>query len=222
MSWATATYDPCPIEDSEMDGPLILKPQVGRVVVAILLLLFGFLFTAFSFVMFYFVMLSKFWLGLICPFSFLLFSLAIDIIAFKHLLKCFNPKPTVVLSQRNLYPGAELEISWMFQGQTRRIHQLQVRLIGRESTSFQVGTDTKRFESNFYDQKIFDSEDPEEIAKGFVVVQLPSDAMHSFKTKYSEILWLVQLTGKIKAWPDLDDIYPIRILTLPKEELAHG
>lgn len=222
MSWASAKYDPCPIEDNAPDGPLVLKPQVGRVAIAIFVLLFGVLFTAFSFVMFYFMLQIKFWIGLICPLSFFLISLAIDILACKHLLKCFNSKPTVVLSQRDLYPGSEFEISWIFQGQTRRIHQLQVRLIGRESTTFRVGTDTKRFESNFYDQKIFESEDPEEIAKGFVVVQLPGDAMHSFKTEYSEIQWLVQLIGKIKAWPDLDDAYPIRILTLPKEELAHG
>ncbi|MFO0011937.1 MAG: hypothetical protein ACK553_04275 [Planctomycetota bacterium] len=221
-SWSALPEDACPVEDNHPNGPLVVEPEVSRLAVAIVVLIFGLIFTSVPAAIVIGILQSGFSPGIICPGLFLLFSLAIDAFAVYLILKCFNPKPTLALSQRNLYPGDEFEVSWMFKGKASAIRNLKVTLLGKEVVKYQQGTNTRTEESVFLEKVLIETEDPNQIAKGYSLVELPRDTMHSFKSKNNEILWVVQLHGVVNWWPDLDDAFPIRILTPPVSEPNHA
>jgi len=222
VSWSLLPKDTCPIEDNSPDGPLVIEPEISRVAAAIVVLIFGLIFTAVPAAMVFWLLQERVTPFIVFPGLFLLFCLGVDAFAIYLILKCFNPKPTLALSQRNIYPGHEFEVSWMFQGKARAIRKLKVTLSGKEVVKYLQGTDTRIEESVFLEQVLIETEDPNQIAKGFALVELPSDAMHSFKSSNNEILWIVQLQGVVAWWPDLDDAFPIRILTLPIKEPNHA
>lgn len=218
MDPAPAISPTCPMEGNEPDGPLVIEPEQSRVVVAILMLIFGSFFSGIPAVLFIAALRKNFLLGALCPGIFLVIGLCIELIALSMLLKCFNPRPILALSQRNIYPGTEFEVSWIFKGNAQSIRKWTLTLIGKEKVSYRQGTSTRTEESPFYEKVILETQDPNIIAKGFELVQLPADAMHSFKSSNNEILWLVQTHGDVAWWPDVDDAFPIRVLTLPVEE----
>ncbi len=210
----------CPVESAGADGPLVIEPEVSRVLVAVVLGLFGGVMTLVAGIVFASMFSPKSWGTIICPGIFLFFSLFIDALAFYFLLKCFNPQPIVALSQRDVYPGSEFEISWMFRGRVQSIRKLTITLVGKEKVSYRQGTSTRTEESVFHRTKLVEAEDPTQIAKGFELVELPADTMHSFKSPNNEIAWLVQVNGVVAWWPDVDDAFPIRVLTPPAVENA--
>lgn len=222
MARAPAISPTCPIEGNEPDGPLVIEPEQSRVVVAILMLIFGSIFSGIPAVMVIAALQSKFWLGALCPGIFVVIGVLIEVLALSILLKCFNPRPILALSQRNIYPGTEFEVSWMFKGNTRSIRKLTLTLIGKEKASYRQGTSTRTEESPFFEQVILETQDPKLICKGFELVQLPADAMHSFKSPNNEILWVIQTNGDVAWWPDIDDAFPIRVLTPLVGELEHA
>jgi len=213
MALAAANSDTCPTEGDEPDGPLVIEPEGSRVVVAILAMIFGAMFSLIPAVMVVAALRGKFWMGALCPGIFLVIGILIDMLALSMLLKCFNPKPILALSQRNIYPGTEFEVSWMFQGNVQSIRKLTLTLIGKEKASYRQGTSTRTEESPFFEQVILETQDPDIISKGFELVQLPVDAMHSCKSTNNETLWLMQTNGDVAWWPDVDDAFPIRVLT---------
>jgi hypothetical protein len=210
----------CPIESDGPDGPLVIEPEVSRALVAVILSLFGGVATLIAGIVFASTFNLKNWSTTICPGIFLCFSLLVDAFAFYLILKCFNPQPVIALSQRDVYPGSEFEISWMFRGRVQSIHKLTITLVGKEKVSYRQGTSTRTEESVFHRMKLVETEDPVQIAKGFELVELPANTMHSFKSTNNEILWLVQVNGVVAWWPDLDDAFPIRVLTPPAVENA--
>ncbi len=71
-------------------------------------------------------------------------------------LGLFNPKPTVVCSDQYIYPGSEIEFSWMFQGSTARISRLRLIFEGTESVSYRQGTSTRTDSSVFFRKCLID------------------------------------------------------------------
>lgn len=222
MASSVPKNEVCPVESEGADGPLVIEPEVSRVVVAVVVALFGLLFSGIAGV----ILVANFdinrWTHSFCPGVFFLFGLAIDGLAAYFILKCFNPQPVVALSQRDVYPGSEFEVSWMFRGRVQSIRHLKVKLVGKEKVSYKQGTSTRTEESLFFEKTLIDTDDPGLIASGFELVELPANTMHSFKSSNNEIQWSVQVHGEIARWPDLDDVFPIRVITPPASELNHA
>ena len=96
-------------------------------------------------------------------------------------LQLWNPRTIVVCSQRNLYAGSEFEISWLHQGSSSSIAELAIELEGEESATYRQGTTTRTDKSVFFKQIVVKTSEPTEISKGFRLVSLPADTMHSFQ-----------------------------------------
>jgi hypothetical protein len=205
----------CPIETEEPDGPRVIEPEVSRVAVAVVLWIGGALFSSIAGGVLWYQFNPQNLSGLICPGIFFAIGLALDGLALFFTLKCFNPLPILALSHRNLYPGTEFEVSWMFRGKSSAISKLKIRLIGKEKVSYREGTKTRTEESIFFEKTLVETEDPPFIAQGFELVELPKNTMHSFKSSNNEILWLLQVDGVVKWWPDLDDAFPVMVLAPP-------
>lgn len=214
MNAKDRTNPTCPVEMFG-DSPLLVEASFPIQVAALVLSLFGLGFTL--------IPASILWAtankglvgGSICTFFFLLIGLVVDAIAVYLILKSFNPKPVMVLSEPAVYPGSEFEVGWMFRGKTSSIQHLKLELIGIEKVSYRQGTSTRTEESIFHRSTLMETSEPEEIAKGFCMAVIPSDSMHSFKSKNNEILWQFTLHGTIARWPDVDDSFPLQVLTPP-------
>lgn len=213
MTSPTSAAVACPIENDEADGPLVVQPEIPRILVAVSLWIIGGLVSSVSIVICVMTFNPNDWSSIVCPGIFVLFGLFIDGWAFFFTLKCFNPVPTLVLSEQSIYPGSEFEVSWLFRGKTSSIEKLSLTLIGREKVTFREGTRTRNEESLFHSQVLVDTDAKEMIVKGFELVALPSDTMHSFKSPNNEIQWLIQVRGVVAMWPDIDDAFPITVLT---------
>jgi len=205
----------CPVESDADDAPMVVEASFPIQTAALILSLFGFAFTLIPAIVFVGALRKGLDGGSICTLFFLLIGLIADALAVYLILKSFNPKPVLVLTEPAIYPGSEFEVGWMFRGKTASIQQLKLELIGTEKVSYRQGTSTRSEESIFHRSILLETSEPAEISKGFCMVVIPSDTMHSFKSKNNEILWQFSLHGTIARWPDVDESFPLQVLTPP-------
>jgi len=205
----------CPVEADDVDGPLVIEPEVSRVAAAVVLWIAGGTFTGIAGTICVFSFNPKEWFSILCPGIFLLIGIGLDFLAFFYTLKCFNPLPVIALSERNLYPGTEFEVSWMFRGNARSISKLTLKLIGKEKVSYREGTKNRTEESIFFSKTLVETDSQDTIERGFEEVTLPPNMMHTFKSNNNEIQWLIQVNGVVARWPDIDDAFPVTVLASP-------
>ena len=203
----------CPTESGEPDQPLIIEAAESRVAVAIGLWIGGTCWTGITFLVFAGILQNNNnWLPYLFALVFTLFGVGLLVFAFYSTLQIFNPRPILASSQRDLYPGSEFELSWMFRGNVKKIQHLEIVLEGIEKVSYRQGTSTRTEEKPFFRQKIVDSQTPEQIANGFELVALPLETMHSFKSTNNSFTWQIRVLGKIAMWPDIRDRFEIVVL----------
>lgn len=205
----------CPIESGEPDEPLIVKASESRVGVAIGLWLLGMFWNGITWIVIFAIGQPRDWFPYLFMGLFALIGLAIFVFAFYSTLQIFNPLPILVCSQRDLYPGSEFELSWMFRGNPKRIQQLNIVLEGIEEVKYRQGTSTRTEKATFFRQDIVNSSDPNQIAQGFQLVNIPNSTMHSFKSTNNSFTWQISAKGKIAFWPDISDRFEI-VLLAPK------
>jgi hypothetical protein len=210
-----AKDETCPVESDAEDAPVVVEASFPIQAAALFLSLFGLAFTLIPAGILVAASKKGWDGGLICPGLFLVIGLIFDLIAVYLILKCFNPKPVMVLTEQAIYPGSEVEVGWMFRGKTASIQHLKLELIGTEKVSYRQGTSTRTEESIFHRSTLLETSEPAEIAKGFCMARIPSDSMHSFKSKNNEIRWQFSLHGTIARWPDVGESFPLQVLTPP-------
>jgi hypothetical protein len=196
---------------------MILKAKGSRVGTAIGSWFFAFVWNAFSWTFAYFIIKDFHWFAAIFISVFLLIGLATILFSIYSTLQLWNPRTTVVCSQRNLYAGSEFEISWLHQGRSSSIAELAIELEGEESATYRQGTTTRTDKSVFFQQSVVKTSEPTEISKGFSLVTLPNDTMHSFQGERNAIAWQIRVRGKIRFWPDIHDTFSITIYPPPAE-----
>ena len=202
----------CPIESGEPDEPLVIQAAISRVAVAIGLWIGGIAWTGIVSLIFLGVRQNKDWFPMAIIFVFFLVGIALLFFAFYSTLQIFNPSPILACSQRDIYPGSEFELSWMFRGNAKKIKHLEIVLEGIEKVSYRQGTSTRTEEKPFYLQTVVSSEKPESVAQGFELVSIPISTMHSFKSSNNSFTWQIRVIGKIAFWPDIRDRFEIVML----------
>ena len=212
----------CPIEQDGPDEPMPLTTQGSRLGTAVGSWFFTLFWNGISWTIGYFI-LKDFHLFLALFISiFLLVGIATLLFAIYSTLQIWNPKTTVVCSQRNLYPGSEFEISWLHQGKSSSISEFSIELEGQESATYRQGTTTRTDKNSFYKQTVIKTTDANEILQGFSLVQLSEDTMHSFKGTRNSITWQIRVQGKIPFWPDINDLFVITIFPPAIEGANHA
>lgn len=135
-------------------------------------------------------------------------------------LGSLNPKPTVVCSQSQIYPGSEFEISWTFASNagsvsSGSIRSIKLSLIGNETVTYRAGTDTRTELKAFIEQTLFESSDPTTFAEGFALTKIPADSMHTFQSTNNRVQWLVKMEGDIPYWPNISETFEIQVYPPP-------
>ena len=207
----------CPREDEGPDEPMILAAKESRVGNAVGGWVFALIWNGISWTIAYFIVKDFHWFAAIFMSVFLLIGLAIIVFAFYSTLQIWNPRTTVVCSQRNLYPGSEFEISWLHSTTSSSIAELSIELEGQESATYRQGTTNRTDKSIFHKQMILKTVEPSEISQGFRLVQVPLDTMHTFEAARNSVVWQIRVHGKIRFWPDIRDTYAVTIYAPPIE-----
>jgi len=211
----------CPVESGEPDEPLVIQAAETRVAVAVGLWIAGICWTGIVSLIGLAVVQNKDWFPMLILSVFLLVGIALLVFAFYSTLQIFNPRPILACSQRDLYPGSEFELSWMFRGDAKKIKHLEIVLEGIEKVSYRQGTSTRTEEKPFFRQSVVDSPTPDFIAQGFELVSIPVATMHSFKSSNNSFTWQIRVLGKIAFWPDIRDRFEI-VLLAPKPDGLDG
>jgi len=121
----------------------------------------------------------------------------------------------LVLGGGGLALGAATELRWSFTGKVERVHQLVIRLEGREEATYRQGTDTRTDKSTFFSADLVDTTSPGEIANGKTHVQVPADSMHSFESANNKIAWVLTVHGHIRRWADVKEEYVLSVAPRP-------
>jgi hypothetical protein len=148
---------------------------------------------------------------LLLPFS------GIGIWAFRYFLEALRQTvgvgATIVeISDHPLRPGASYEV---FIAQLGRLslRRLRVELICEEETMFRQGTDV-RIDRHVVFTKILCTErdlsiDPHRPWEQELQLDLPADAMHSFRSAHNAVCWRITVSGDARPWPSFCLNFPV-------------
>ncbi len=126
-------------------------------------------------------------------------------------LNLFNPRIRLVVSSAAVPLGGKVEVQWSFHGNTRRIQDLKISLVGVERATYRRGTDTSTDEHVFAEVPLVETTDPEVISAGSEQVTIPSHLMHTFKAPNNEISWKFKVHGNIPRFPDVKEEFPLTV-----------
>lgn len=140
---------------------------------------------------------------------FVLVGLGLIFAVFRQFLVLFNPRLELTLSRGALAPGESAFLQWRIEGKSERVTRLKIVLEGCEEATYRQGTDTKTDREVFATIPILDTDPATQMAQGSARVQIPDDAMPSFKADRNKIVWTLKAACEIPGWPDSDDEYEI-------------
>ncbi len=209
----------CPVESGEPDEPLIIQAAESRVAVASGLWIGGVCWTGIVSMVSVAALQSKEWGPILILLAFFLIGIALLVGAVYTTLQVFNPTPILACSQRDIYPGSEFELSWMFRGNVKKIKHLEIVLEGIEKVSYRQGTSNRTEEKIFFKQQVVDADSAEIVFQGFEIISIPISTMHSFKSANNSFTWQIRVNGRISLWPDIRDRFEI-VLLAPKSSAA--
>lgn len=136
--------------------------------------------------------------------------------AFHALLKLFNPRVLLDPPDTPLALGGKAPMRFRILGNVHRLSQLTVTLTGREEVTYRQGTSTSTDRHEFWNDVLFETQDPRRMVAGEVAVSIPANAMHSFTAPNNKIVWALKVQGRIPLWPDVSDEYILNVL--PQEQ----
>ena len=129
-------------------------------------------------------------------------------------LGLINPRIEITLDRARVRPGDRLGVGWRFIGKARRVRSLTVELVGREEATYTRGTDTVTDTHDFLTLPI--DHRPElhrELSKqGEALIKLPATMMHTFHAANNQIRWVLEVTGKVRWWPDVTDEFEVVVV----------
>lgn len=199
------------LESRNSDGLLVLKSGQPRVGAFVFLALFALVWNG--------VVWGVWFLGedRMPVFLFALFGgigLLVVVFAIRQFLVIFNPRPVITVNSQQIVPGETLRVEWTLHGDIRRVRKLRVFLEGQERATYRRGTDTSTDTRVFANLEIASATERENITSGASTLFIPDGTMHSFAARNNEIRWTLRVVGEIPHWPDIDDDFPITILSV--------
>lgn len=209
---AATQQHPGDIEDQLWDEPQNLKPKQSRVAGLIVILLFAIFWNA---------IISGLILQVINKFEILSFLFMLPFAAvglgliggvFFTLAKLLNPTVELALSAGAVRRGASVDVAWQLKGRTSKLRSLTVKIEGKESATYQRGTNTHTDHHVFCTIPVTEVTNQEEIGFGSCAVEIPAETMHTFSARRNEIVWTVAVHGVFPFWPDIKETFDFRVM----------
>jgi hypothetical protein len=157
------------------------------------------------------------WFMTVFMIPFALVGLLLLGLTLRQILAVFNPTIEMTLNRAEAPPGEALQLSWQIHGNVGRLKKLKILLVGEESAIYRRGTDTITERHEFRSVVVYESDRVG--SRNSARVEIPDDAMHSFKTDNNGIEWKLKVRGDVPRWPDLEAEY--EFIVVPKG-MANG
>lgn len=157
--------------------------------------------------------------GLFCGVGIVLFAWVVH-----RIFQAFSIGPTLLeISDHPLYPGRRYRILFQQSG-VLRFRELAVDVVCEEIARFRQGTDTVTNRKDVFRQRLFGRKDFETTAdmplhREFFL-QLPLDAMHSFRQANNEIAWKIEVLAQTAGRPFLLRECPIVVRPAAHNDLV--
>lgn len=114
-----------------------------------------------------------------------------------------------------LYPGEEYRV-FVEQSGNLKMLRFEVLLICEEEATFEHGTNTRREKRRVYQATVLCHERFEILPslpyEGECEIDIPADAMHSFKSDHNEVRWRILVRGKAEGWPAFERSFSLVVL----------
>ena len=119
---------------------------------------------------------------------------------------------SVEVSNQPFYPGCVYDV-FVTQAGRLSVHSLQLVLVCEEEAIYRQGTDVRTELRRVHQQQVFRTE-------GFEIVppapferlcrlEVPDNAMHSFKSSHNAIRWKLVVQGDVSRWPPFERDFPV-------------
>lgn len=139
---------------------------------------------------------------------FVLAGIGVAAAAVHRFLALFNPNPLLELDTGRPVLGGVHGLAWKLDGKANRLRALTLHLVGRESATYRVGTDSRTDTAVFHRVRLLEhslehggaARFP---AQGTLEVSIPADGVPSFDAPNNKIEWIVEVRGDIPRWPDI-------------------
>jgi len=125
-------------------------------------------------------------------------------------------KPEIQLSDQTLRVGQPLTISYFHSFKSHvRVGQILVKLIFKETATYQQGTDTRTVQ---HEEIIAEFEEPGgEFRSGTMIehtfnTRIPPDGMHTLNVRRNQLQWFVKFQIEIPSLPDFVNEYELDVL----------
>ncbi len=133
----------------------------------------------------------------------------------RRLLITASVGPTLVeISAHPLVPGGAYEV-YVSQAGHMAVAKLSVALVCEEVAIYRQGTNTRKTTRRVFEQPLVARESVR-VGQGLPFeartrLQVPHDAMHSFKAAHNRIDWKLVVAGEVARWPDFERGFPVVI-----------
>ncbi|MGC4030704.1 MAG: DUF3592 domain-containing protein [Tepidisphaeraceae bacterium] len=168
------------------------------------------------------LVLALFWNGIVigiffagagwCVIPFAVVGVGIVIGAVMTLLAMFNPTVAFSFNAMPLQAGMKADGTYKIDGNYLAVRELKIFLEGREQVSYRQGTNTRNETHVAYHLPILETLQAVEIESGKISVQIPFDAMTSFKATNNQFTWHLCVRGDIPGRPNIKDEFDVVVL----------
>jgi hypothetical protein len=132
----------------------------------------------------------------------------------------FSPRVRLRLSQANVGLGESVELSWEFAGRLDKVRDLRLQLEGRQELDEGSGKNRRTTKDVFYTAELAHFTSANDIRAGSVLCTLPSDQAPSDSDGSQRVVWTIKLKAAIEFGADLNDEYPIHVVSGRGEQAA--
>jgi hypothetical protein len=129
----------------------------------------------------------------------------------------FSPRVRLRLSQANVGLGESVELSWEFAGSADKVRDLRLQLEGRQELDEGSGKNRRTTKDVFYTAELAHFTSANDIRGGSVLCTLPADHAPSDSEGSQRVLWTIRLKAAIEFGADLNDEYPIHVVSGRRE-----
>jgi hypothetical protein len=122
------------------------------------------------------------------------------------------------VSDHPLFPGRHYDLL-LSQAGRLTMKSLVVDLVCEEQATFRQGTDTRTHSCRVYQSRIVDRQQFD-IPQGLAFqqqcrIEIPAEAMHSFRADHNEVQWKFIVRGEAGGWPPFERSFPIVVYPKP-------
>jgi uncharacterized protein DUF3592 len=134
----------------------------------------------------------------------------------------FSPRVRMRASHSPVALGESVELTWHFEGRLDKVRDLKLQLEGREERDTGSGKRRRTETKVFYAADIAHFTNINDLKSGTVLCTIPTGHSPSDTDGAERVIWAIRLKAQVEMGADLNDEYPITVVSPVADEVARG